>query len=128
VSEPVYLLDSNILIYLLEGTSPEARAQVERCAPGQIVTSAIAFAEVMRKVPEDDERKRADVEALFRVVAVLPFDLQAGEAYRQVPFERHRLDHLIAAHALSLDLVMVTRNVRHFRNVPELRVEDWTSR
>ena len=126
MNEPLYLLDSNILIYLLEGTSPEARAQVERCEPGQIVTSALAYAEVMRNVPEDDERKRADVEALFRVVAVLPFDVQAGEAYRKVPFERHRLDHLIAAHALARRLVLVTRNSRHFRAVSELSVEDWT--
>jgi tRNA(fMet)-specific endonuclease VapC len=127
VSDPVYLLDSNVLIYLLEGTSPEARVRVEQCDPGQVVTSAIAFAEVMRKVPENDERKRADVEALFRVVTVLPFDVLAGEAYRQVPFERHRLDHLIAAHALARKLVLVTRNSRHFRGVPALSVEDWTS-
>ena len=65
VSEPAYLLDSNILIYLLDGTSHEARSRVEQCRPGEVVTSAIAFAEVMRKVPADDARKRADVASVF---------------------------------------------------------------
>jgi tRNA(fMet)-specific endonuclease VapC len=33
---------------------------------------------------------------------------------------------MIAAHALSLDLTLVTHNMKHFRRVPRLRVEDWT--
>jgi tRNA(fMet)-specific endonuclease VapC len=126
MNEPAYLLDSNILIYLLDGTSQEARSRVEQCRPGEVVTSAIAFAEVMRKAPPDDARKRADVASVFRIVTVLPFDVDAAEAYRQVPFERHRFDHLIAAHALARRLVLVTCNDRHFREVPGLAVENWT--
>lgn len=126
MSEPAYLLDSNILIYLLDGTSPQARSRIEKCRPGEVVTSAIAFAEVMRKVPRDDVSKRADVRSVFRVVSVLPFDAEAAEAYREVPFERHRFDHLIAAHALARGLVLVTRNNRHFSEVPGLAVENWT--
>lgn len=119
------MLDSNILIYLLEGSSPEARRRAEMCEPGELATSAVAYAEMMWKVPPRDARKRAQVDVILRVVEVLPFDAKAGEAYRKLPFERHRFDHLIAAHALSRDLTMVTRNTRHFANVPGLRVEDW---
>ncbi|HEY0412192.1 MAG TPA: type II toxin-antitoxin system VapC family toxin [Allosphingosinicella sp.] len=127
MSDRKYLLDSNILIYLLEGTSPETRSHVEACATGELATSAVAYAEVMWKVPSDDPVKRAQVEQLFEHIEVLPFDALAGEAYKVLPFERHRFDHLIAAHALSRDLIMVTGNARHFRGVPSLRVEDWTS-
>ena len=38
--EPVFLLDSNICIYVLEGLSKAARDRVERCAPGEVVTPA----------------------------------------------------------------------------------------
>jgi tRNA(fMet)-specific endonuclease VapC len=127
VTSRKYLLDSNILIHLLEGTSIEARRRVEACAIGELATSAVAYAEVMWKVPSDDPVKRAQVEQLFEHIEVLPFDSRAGEAYRTLPFERHRFDHLIAAHALSHKLIMVTANPRHFRTVPSLPVEDWTS-
>lgn len=125
MSKAAYLLDSNILIYLLEGTSPLALAAIERRLSGEVATSAVAYAEVMRKVPDDDPEKLADVEALFSVVAVLPFDVEAARSYRRVPFKRGTFDRLIAAHALSLGLTFVTNNERDFADVPGLRVENW---
>lgn len=125
LGRPRVLLDSNLCIYLIEGLSDEARQRVERFAPGEVVTSAIAFAEVMLRVDEDDDRAAGNARAFFSEIPVLPFDVTAALAYRYVPFERHRFDHLIAAHALSLDLLLVTRNTRHFTTVPGLRVENW---
>lgn len=124
---PRVLLDSNVCIYLIEGLSNEARHQVERFEPGEVVTSAVAFAEVMLRVDETDLRASANARAFFSEIPVLPFEVEAALAYRRVPFERHRFDHLIAAHALSLDLLLVTRNTRHFGKVPGLRVENWIS-
>ena len=123
--QPRVLLDSNVCIYLIEGLSEAARLKVEQCAPGEVVTSAVAFAEVMLRVDETDIRASANAAAFFSAVPVLPFGDVAALAYRRVPFERHRFDHLIAAHALSLDLLLVTRNTRHFEKVPGLRVENW---
>ena len=124
---PRVLLASNVCIYLIEGLSEKARHQVEGFEPGEVVTSAVAFAEVMLRVDETDSRASANASAFFSEIPVLPFDVEAALAYRHVPFERHRFDHLIAAHALSLDLLLVTRNTRHFENVPGLRVENWIS-
>jgi tRNA(fMet)-specific endonuclease VapC len=128
VSSARFLLDSNICIYILKGLSESARRAVEDHAPGEVVTSAVAYAEVMNGLRDADSKALAHAAAFFRTVPVQPFDAAAAEKYRSLVFERHRFDHLIAAHALSLDLVMVTRNARHFRNVPALRVEDWTFR
>ena len=128
VSNARFLLDSNICIYILKGLSEPARRTVEDHSPGEVVTSAVAYAEVMNGFRDADPKALADAAAFFAIVLVQPFDAGAAEKYRTLVFERHRFDHLIAAHALSLDLVMVTRNVRHFRHVPKLRVEDWTSR
>jgi tRNA(fMet)-specific endonuclease VapC len=127
VRRPRVLLDSNVCIYLIEGLSEEARHQVERFEPGEVVTSAVAFAEVMLRVDETDSKASANARAFFAEIPVLPFDVEAALAYRAVPFERHRFDHLIAAHALSRDLLLVTRNTRHFGQVPGLRVENWGS-
>jgi tRNA(fMet)-specific endonuclease VapC len=128
VTSPRFLLDSNICIYILGGLSATARRAVERHRPGEVVTSAIAYAEVMSGLRDADARALADAAALFEIISVQPFGAEAAQAYRKLPFERHRFDHLIAAHALSLGLVMVTRNVRHFRGIPDLRVEDWTAK
>lgn len=125
MSDAAYLLDSNILIYLLEGTSLPALAAIQRCRPGEVATSAVAYAEVMRKVPADDLAKEVAVDALFSVVAVLPFDAAAARAYRHLTFKRGTFDRLIAAHALELGLIFVTNNERDFADVPGLRVENW---
>lgn len=126
MSDPAFLLDSNICIYLLEGLSNAARKRVERCSPGELATSAIAFAEVMRGVPPDDPEALGKTLALFAVAPVLPFDTAAARAYARVPFRRGTFDRLIAAHALALGLTLVTNNERDFTDVPGLRVENWT--
>jgi tRNA(fMet)-specific endonuclease VapC len=119
------MLDSNILIYLLEGISPPARAKVEACQPGEVVTSTIACAEMMLKVPAGDAQKQADVDRLFTAVKLLPFDGRAALAYRDVPFRRGSFDRLIAAHALALGLVVVTNNESDYSDVPGLVIENW---
>jgi tRNA(fMet)-specific endonuclease VapC len=126
VAEPGFLLDSNICIYVLEGLSEPARRRIETCDPGEIVTSAVAYAEVMRGIIPADFGAVAKAEALFQIVEVLPFDRQAAATYVSVPFRRTSYDRLIAAHALSLGLTFVTNNERDFGAIPGLKVENWT--
>jgi tRNA(fMet)-specific endonuclease VapC len=57
---------------------------------------------------------------------VLPFDEAAARAYARLPFKRGRFDRLLAAHALSLDLTVITNNERDFSDIAGLRVENWT--
>ena len=126
MTDPAFLLDSNICIYVLEGLAPAARDRIQSCAPGEIVTSAIAYAEVMRGVP-NERSALSKAEALFSIVPVLPFNDAAARAYRTVPFRRGTFDRLIAAHALSLDLTVVTNNWRDYTDVPALKVENWAA-
>ena len=123
-----YLLDSNILIKLALGTGDEAlRARLAVCDEGDLVTSAVALAEVaygsMNAKPPPLEQLRAFVEE----VPVLDFDYKAALAYAAFPFKRASFDRLIAAHALSHGLTVVTDNVKHFADVPALGVENWTA-
>jgi tRNA(fMet)-specific endonuclease VapC len=126
VADPLFLLDSNISIYVLEGLSEQVRKRIEACDPGDIVTSAVAYAEVVRGLDPGDADAFAKAEALFQVVEVLPFDRAAAETYVAFPFKRTSYDRLIAAHALSLGLTFVTNNEKDFGALPSLKVENWT--
>ncbi|HYG29427.1 MAG TPA: type II toxin-antitoxin system VapC family toxin [Allosphingosinicella sp.] len=125
MNEPLVLLDSNICIYLIEGLADAARRRIERFAPGQVVTSAIAYAEVMMGVDLDDKIAAANAEALFEIIPVIAFGAEAALEYRRLPFKRHSFDRLIAAHALQLRLPLATNNERDFADVPGLRIENW---
>ncbi|TPG43060.1 type II toxin-antitoxin system VapC family toxin [Sphingomonas koreensis] len=126
MTDPAYLLDTNVCIYILEGRISALRTRLERQSPGAIVVSAISFAEVMRGVARDDHDRERRAERLFGFFPVLPFDVSAASAYRDVPFKRGSFDRLIAAHALALGLALVTNNERDFADVPKLKVENWT--
>ena len=126
MTEPSYLLDSNICIYILADATSPAALRLGKCRPGEAVTSAVAFAEVIRGVPLNDAGAMTALDAFFRIVPVLPFDETAARCYASIPFKRGKFDRLIAAHALALDATFVTSNLRDFRDVPGLKVEDWT--
>jgi tRNA(fMet)-specific endonuclease VapC len=120
-----YMLDSNVIIALVMNSNAQIIARAAECDDGDMVTSAVAFAEVAygstREKPPAFEQLRAFVEE----VPVLGFDYKAALAYATLPFKRGSYDRLIAAHALSHGLVVVTDNEKHFAGVPGLEVENW---
>jgi tRNA(fMet)-specific endonuclease VapC len=124
VADPKYLIDANLCINLLEGRSEIAANRLAECDVGQIVTSAVVYAEVM--IGAEQQGKVDQAMAFFTQIPVLSFDEAAGRAYSRVPFKRGRSHRLIAAHALALGLTVVTSNLDDFRDVPDLQVEDWT--
>ena len=124
MADPAYLLDANICIYILAGKSDLAAQRISQSPVGSLVTSAVAYAEVMIGARRFDAVDQA--QAFFAQVPVLPFDSAAGDAYSQLTFKRGSYDRLIAAQALSLGLVVVTSNAKDFSDVPGLKVENWT--
>jgi tRNA(fMet)-specific endonuclease VapC len=126
VTEPAFLLDTNICIYLAEDLSDRLVQRVEACQIGSLVTSAIAFAEFARGIDWAQPKVEDTVARLFAAIEILPFDRMAARAYANLPFARNRYDRLIAAHALALGITLVTANPKDFRDIPGLKVEDWT--
>lgn len=122
-----YLLDSNIVLAAILGVNETLRARLALCDEGDLVTSAIVYAEVAHGSLHGKPPPLEVLDTVLQDIAVLPFDAAAALAYAALPFVRASYDRLIAAHALSLDLTLVSHNVRHFSDVPGLRVETWLS-
>jgi len=117
------MLDADICVDILAGVGDVLRQRIEMALPGTLVTSAVALAEVMGSAV----RRGGLIETrrLFGAIPVLPFDRPAAEAYATTLSNRGCPGRLIAAHALALDLTLVTGRERDFADVPRLRVENW---
>lgn len=120
-----YLFDSNIIIMTVMAMNPALQRRLADCDEGDIVTSAIAYGEVacgaLRGKPPGFEKLQAFVEE----APVLAFDLKAAQVYASLPFKRASFDRLIAAHALSHGLTLVTDDEADFDDIPNLNVENW---
>lgn len=121
-----YLLDSNAIIALVMNDDEGVVRRAADCEDGEMVTSAIAYAEVAYGAVRGQPPAFDQLQAFVEEVPVLDFDYKAAQAYANLPFRRASYDRLIAAHALSHELIVVTDNERDFADVPGLRVENWT--
>lgn len=134
-----YLLDTDTLVYVLNA-QPRHAAVLERFNredPRNLFVSAITLAE-LRYGAARSQRREANQAKLDRVAQALnlaPFEEEAAAEYGTVRSELENagtpvgpLDTLIAAHALSLGLTLVTSNEREFSRVRRLRVENWVPR
>lgn len=130
------MLDTNTLVYVLNAR-PHHQAVIERFKredPRDMVVSSITLAELRFGI-EKSKRQQTSRQALRRVLNVLnviPFEARAAEEYGAVRARLEAdgqpigpLDTLIAAHAMSLNLTLVTHNTREFSRVGGLRVENW---
>lgn len=131
-----FMLDTDSCIYLLKGSSPELSARVSLCDPGELVLSAVTYAELRYGAERSQARERnlERIEQLCSEAAVLPFDEAAARRAGEVRATLARkgtpigpMDTLIAAHALETEVTLVTNNVREFRRVRGLSVENWTA-
>lgn len=129
-----YLLDTNMVSYIIRGNIPRVRERLVRVPMAQVALSAVTEAELrfgIARKPEAARLKIAVEEFLLRV-EVLPWDSGAAQHYAQVRAALERagttignLDLMIAAHALAAGAVLVT-NDRDFHRIKQLKIEDWT--
>jgi tRNA(fMet)-specific endonuclease VapC len=120
------MFDANTIINLFSGAFPKLIARVAATEVGEIGISSIAFAEVALGSENGKPPEFALLQGLIEQIPVLPFDEAAARTYALLPFKRGNFDRLIAAHALSLSLTVISRNAKDFADVPGLRVENWT--
>ena len=128
-----FMLDTNMCLYLMKHHPPEVEARFAQCYAGDVVISSITLGELEYGVVcsgEQQSRNRQALSSLLEDLAVVPFDGAAAAAYgpvRMASRERKRdaLDKLIAAHAIALEVTLVTHNVADFAGYSGLRLENW---
>ncbi len=129
---PRYMLDTNMCIYLMKN-QPEAVAQrFAQCYVGDVVMSSITYAELEYgvAVSANPAQERINLASLVEDIKVVPFDAAAGVAYGPIrqstrDIKTDALDKLIAAHAVSLNVTVVTNNMKDFAKYPGVLFENW---
>ncbi len=128
-----YLADTNIIIYARDGSEAVLGKFVEHST--EIFISAISLAELQRGLllaRTEAPLRRERHNTLMKGMRVLPFDSEAALAYGSVIAQCGRvksrdLDHMIAAHALSVGFTLVTNNEANFAGIPGLKLENWAA-
>lgn len=129
---PRYMLDTNMCIYLMKNQPEEVARRFAQCYVGDVVMSAITYAELVYgvSVSAEPERERINLAALVEDIQVVPFDVPAGAAYGPIrlatrDIKKDHLDKMIAAHAVSLGVTVVTNNLKDFARYPGVQTENW---
>ena len=129
-----YLLDTDTCIYLINERPRPVLARFRRHAVGDIGVSAVTASELAWGVAKTgSERNRAALEAFLLPLEIASYDLAAALRYGELRADLERrgrpigpLDTMIAAHALSLGVTLVSNKLREFSRVRDLTVESWT--
>ena len=126
------MLDTNMCIYLMKNQPPEVADRFAQCRVGDVVMSAITYAELEYGVATSTDPKQENVNllALIEEIPVVVFDGAAAIAYGPIRLatrekKNDHLDKLIAAHAVSLGAIVVTNNIKDFTKYPGLLLENW---
>lgn len=120
-----YLIDTNCCIYLFNREYPHLRRRIAETEAGDIGLSVIVLAELgvgarVGKFPSGEHLVR-----LRQEMPLLAFEEQDAEIFATLAFRLGRFDRLLAAHAVSRDLTLITNNEADFAGLPGLRIENW---
>ncbi|WP_020560419.1 type II toxin-antitoxin system tRNA(fMet)-specific endonuclease VapC [Thiofilum flexile] len=129
----MYLLDTNICMYIINHKPQQVFERFRQFRLGQLAVSSITASELAFGVEKSgSERNKQALIKFLTPLEILPYDEQAIWHYAKL---RHQLqskghgigslDMLIAAHALALDAVLVSNNLKEFERIEGLKLENW---
>lgn len=132
-----FLLDTNVWVDYLNRRYPSVIEAIQNAGPDDLPLSSVVLSELRYGADKSQHsaRNHARLDVLAAELPLLPFDHEAAVAFGRLrsvlesqgsPIGPY--DMLIAAQALSRDLVLVTDNVREFGRIQNLRVETWRAR
>ena len=131
----MYLLDTNIVTYLMKGSFPALNETAMTVHPSQMAVSAVSLLELEYGASKSrwGEKSRQTLRIFLSAFQIIPFTeadavvagrIRAELAGRGIPIGVYDLQ--IAAQALTRGMTVVTHNTGEFRRVPGLPLEDWT--
>ncbi len=130
----MYLLDTNICIYLIRRKPIQVLHRFQQIKIGSIGISSITFSELTFGAQKSQfpEKNLQALEKFTIPLKTLPYDTKAAYIYGKIRKELESkgqpigsMDTLIAAHAVSINCILVTNNEKEFNKVPDLQVENW---
>ena len=131
-----YMLDTNICVQMIRHKPPELLRQIAKHPVSDICVSSITVAELQYGVHRSSQplRNQHALRQFLIALVILGFDYESSLEYGRIRAQLEAqgtpigsLDTLIAAHAISQGVVLVTNNTREFTRVPGLVVEDWSA-
>lgn len=128
-----FMLDTNICIYIIKNHPPQVLHRLETLTQGSAVMSVVTYAELRAGLEIQSANRAQDERVLALLISripVLPFvqaDAESFGVLRAAVRDRNRdtMDRLIAAHAVSTGIILVTNNEADFKDYPGLKVENW---
>ena len=131
------MLDTNTCIAIIKDRPREVRDRLHKITVDEVAISSIILAELSYGV-ERSQKKKQNQEALedfLEYVAIVDWPEKAAGEYGKIRAYLAKLgqpigamDLLIAAHTVSENAVLVTDNLKEFRRVPKLKMENWIIR
>ena len=130
-----YLLDTSTCVFIIRNKSQLALQRLRQHAAGVVGISSISLAEVRYGADksQNPRKNHAALNSFLAPLEIVEFDAQAAGQYGSIRADLEKrglpigaLDTLIAAHAQSLSMTLVTNNISEFTRVSGLPVEDWT--
>jgi tRNA(fMet)-specific endonuclease VapC len=128
-----FMLDTNIVSMLMRAPEGPLQRRIRSAGESSVCASIVTTAELhFGAALKPSAKGLANFEMILRGLQVMALEPPVDQIYGRLRAELHRTgrpigpnDTWIAAHALTLDLTLVTANVREFSRVPDLRVENW---
>ncbi|MDP2338553.1 MAG: type II toxin-antitoxin system VapC family toxin [Bacteroidota bacterium] len=130
-----YLLDTNICIYIIKKKPVEVFEKFKNLTIGDVGISSITLAELQYGIEKSSspEKNREALEKFLTPIEIIDYGYEATVEYGKIRAELEKkgvpigpLDMLIASHAKSLDVILVTNNVREFERIAGLKIGNWT--
>jgi tRNA(fMet)-specific endonuclease VapC len=128
------MLDTNVCIYLIKAQPASILDRFASHPVGDVGISVITLAELEYGIAKSSRpaRNRVALDQFVSPLEVAAFDRQATASYGKLRTLLETkgqpigsMDLLIAAHAMSLEVRLITHNVKEFGKVPSLQIEDW---
>jgi len=129
------MLDTNIVIYTIKNRPAQVREMFKK-HEGQMCISSVSLGELVfgAERSSQTERNLADINGMVARMEVAAFEEHAAEHFGQLRAELYNIgqpigpyDMMIAGHARSMGLILVSHNMAEFERVPGLRLENWVS-
>ncbi len=129
-----FLIDTNICIYIMNKRPPDVIGKFKEIEVGMIAISSITVSELQYGVSKSNFKKQnlTRLEEFLTPFEILSYDQMAAKHYGEIRSMLEKqghiigpLDMLIAAHAISRGLILVTNNEKEFKRIQSLKVENW---